>query len=55
MAHFQERRTGDRRQYKGVDRRKSMDRRAATSGDLECIDRARFKAWMSMTDKHSAE
>lgn len=55
MAHFQERRAGDRRQYKGQDRRKNLDRRAATSGDLEFIERARFKAWMSMTDKNSAE
>ena len=55
MAHFQERRTGDRRQFKGEDRRKNIDRRATTGGDLEFIERARFKAWMSMTDKNSAK
>jgi hypothetical protein len=54
MAHFQERRAGgDRRQYKGEDRRKNLDRRNAAGGDLEFIERARFKAWMSMTDRSS--
>jgi len=52
MAHFQERRAGgDRRQYMGEERRKNSDRRGDTSGNLEFIERARFKAWMGMTDK----
>lgn len=52
MAHFQERRAdGDRRQYKGEERRINSDRRGNTSGNLELIERARFKAWMGMTDK----
>ena len=53
MAHFQERRSGnDRRRYKGEDRRKQADRRDRSSGNVEFIERARFKAWMTMTDKH---
>ena len=55
MAHFQERRSGgDRRQFKGEDRRKTSDRRGKNSPDIEFIERARFKAWLEMTDK-SAE
>ena len=53
MAHFQERRSGgDRRQFKGKDRRKKLDRRSKTDTDTEFIEHARFKAWMAMTDKN---
>ena len=53
MAHFQERRSGgDRRRFKGEDRRKQTDRRDQSSDNLEFIERARFKAWLTMTDKH---
>ena len=56
MAHFQERRSGgDRRQPNGVDRRKKTDRRGNGSTDLEFIDRARFQAWLAMTDKNAEE
>ncbi|MFK7816495.1 MAG: hypothetical protein AB8B92_09170 [Gammaproteobacteria bacterium] len=52
MAHFQERRTGgDRRQFEGQDRRKNTKRRENTETNLEFIERARFKAWLVMTDK----
>jgi len=52
MAHFQERRSGgDRRQFKGEDRRKKFDRRGNTGPNLEFIERARFEAWLTMTDK----
>jgi len=52
MAHFQERRAGrDRRRYQGEERRKNSERRGNTVGNLEFIERARFKAWMGMTDK----
>ncbi len=52
MAHFQERRSGsDRRQFKGEDRRKNPDRRGNSNLDIEFIERARFKAWLTMTDK----
>lgn len=55
--HFQERRSGDdRRQYKGKERRGSSDRRGQQAiENLEFIERARFKAWMSMTDKNPEE
>lgn len=54
MAHFQERRSfEDRRKFKGKDRRSNTNRRVQTEGDLEFIERARFKAWMNMTDKQS--
>lgn len=54
--HFQERRSGDdRRQYKGKERRGSSDRRGQAIENLEFIERARFKAWMSMTDKNPEE
>lgn len=47
MPHFQERRSGsDRRQYKDPDRRSGVDRRGNTGGNLEFIERARFKAWI---------
>lgn len=47
MAHFQERRSGgDRRLFKGQDRRQGKDRRGNTSGNVEFIERARFKAWV---------
>ncbi len=47
MPHFQERRSGgDRRQYKGPDRRKGKDRRGNMGGNLEFIERDRFKAWI---------
>ncbi len=53
MAHFQERRSGnDRRCHKGEDRRKQADRRDRSGDNVEFIERARFKAWMTMTDKH---
>ena len=53
MAHFQERRSGsDRRQFKGEDRRKNSDRRGNSNPDIEFIERARFKAWLAMTDKN---
>ena len=53
MAHFQERRAGgDRRQFKGEDRRKKLDRRGNTDGNLEFIERARYQAWLKMTDKN---
>ncbi|QMU62282.1 MAG: hypothetical protein GKR92_11485 [Gammaproteobacteria bacterium] len=56
MAHFQERRTGgERRQFKGEDRRKSSDRRDNIEGNVEFIERARFKAWMVMTDKNTKD
>ena len=52
MAHFQERRSGgDRRRCNGEDRRKQTDRRDKSSDNVEFIERARFKAWMTMTDK----
>jgi len=54
MAHFQERRSGhDRRQFKGKDRRSHADRRKLGVDDIEFIERARFKAWLTMTDKNS--
>jgi hypothetical protein len=57
MAHFQERRTGgERRQFKGKDRRKNPDRRGNTTGtNLEFIEHAQFKAWMVMTDKDTQD
>ena len=57
MAHFQERRTGgERRQFKGEDRRKNSDRRAANTGtNLEFIEQARFNAWIVMTDKDTQD
>jgi len=56
MAHFQERRTGgERRQFKGEDRRKNPERRGNTGTNLEFIERARFKAWMVMTDKDTQD
>ena len=52
MAHFQERRSGgDRRRLNREDRRKQTDRRDKSSDKVEFIERARFKAWMTMTDK----
>ncbi len=54
MSHFQERRAGgDRRQYVGEDRRKKSDRRDNSGTNLEFIERARFKAWLVMTDKET--
>gem|GEM_PF-4477923 len=53
MAHFQERRSGnDRRKFNGKDRRTQGDRRNQSSADLEFIERARFNAWLTMTDKN---
>jgi len=52
MAHFQDRRSGEeRRQYNGEERRKHIDRRNNRKENLEFIERARLKAWMTMTDK----
>ena len=52
MAHFQERRSGgDRRQFRGEDRRRKLDRRSNSNHDIEFIEHARFKAWLAMTDK----
>ena len=56
MAHFQERRTGDeRRQFKGEDRRKRTARCCNSGTNLKFIERARFKAWIVMTDKDTQE
>lgn len=55
MAHFQERRSGgDRRRFKGPDRRNGADRRGNTSGNLEFIERARFKAWLQDQESESS-
>ncbi len=56
MAHFQDRRSGEeRRQYNGEERRKHIDRRNNRKENLEFIERARLKAWMTMTDKHAED
>ncbi len=57
MTHFQERRTaGERHQLIGEDRRKTSDRRDRHADtNLEFIERARFKAWLVMTDKDTQE
>lgn len=54
MAHFQERRTGkDRRQDNSGDRRKNPNRRSdSDSNNIECLNQARYKAWLVMTDKN---
>ena len=52
MAHFQERRAGgDRRKLSSEDRRNTKERRNHSVDNLEFIERARFKAWVAMTDK----
>jgi hypothetical protein len=52
MAHFQERRLGnDRSKFDGKERRKSSKNLSNEKSNLEFIERARFKAWLVMTDK----
>ena len=56
MVHFQERRSGrERRRYSGEERRKTTDRRNSPKENVEVIERARLKAWMSMTGKQLEE
>ncbi len=51
MAHFQDRRSSiEPSKYAGKERRKKTNLSNKRS-NLEFIERARFKAWLVMTDK----